>query len=118
MINSQIFRREGKRMEKCGYLNLKFLVPNEKCSPTQLTKDVNKMCSELAWGKCIIPSIFNRFKTDRFKPNWYLPVHLGGYGLELKYSPSSWNVSRQQRMVARMFLKSEKLMLFRSETIS
>ncbi len=115
MINSQIFRREGKRMEKCGYLNLKFLVPNEKCSPTQLTKDVNKMCSELAWGKCIIPSIFNRFKTDRFKPNWYLPVHLGGYGLELKYSPSSWNVSRQQRMVARMFLKNEKLMLFRSE---
>jgi len=120
MINSQVFKCVNGKMKKQGYLNLKFLKPSiklhvgEMCSPTQISKDLNKMCREIPWSKCIIPSVFKRWDTEQLKPNWYLPVHLGGYGVGLDLSPSSWNITRQQRSVARMFLRDKKMMLFRT----
>jgi len=73
------------------------------------------MCREVSWTKCIIPSVFKRWKNDGpFKPNWYLPVHLGGYGMGLDLSPSTWNVTRNQRQMARLFLERKEVMLFRT----
>jgi len=124
MINSQVFKNVNGRMKKQGYLNLKFLKPSiklhvgEMCSPTQISKDLTKMCREVPWAKCIIPSVFKRWDTDQLKPNWYLPVHLGGYGVGLDLSPTDWKVTRQQRSVARMFLKDKNLMVFRTLGVS
>lgn len=49
----------------------------------------------------------------RVQPNWYLPVHLGGYGVPLGLAPDTWTVSRQQRKLARLFVIKPELQLYR-----
>lgn len=128
MINSQVFKKNGNKMVKCSYLNQKFFfddlskMPHDPdyCQPDQFGKDINKMIEHCSWTKCAIPRIFSRFKIkyqSDFRPNWYLPYHLGGFGVDIKYSPEDWKVTRQQRKVARLFLNDPKELLFRHKSI-
>ncbi len=50
---------------------------------------------------------------QRMQPNWYLPVHLGGYGVPLGFAPETFTVSRMQRKLARLFVLKPELQLYR-----
>jgi hypothetical protein len=124
MINSQIFKldRSTNQMVRQGYLNQKFLVPTNDAvsNPTQLSKDLNKMIHLCPWTECIIPSIFLRRWMDNplfdrgyeVRPNWFLPIHLGGYGVDRKYAPKDNKITVTQRKLARYFMKDIDLQLF------
>jgi hypothetical protein len=124
MINSQTFKRVGKRMERVGYLNMKFIKGtslkegDSSALPTQIGKDVNKMIKYCPWTKCTIPSIFGRWKEDWlgkcYIPNWYLPVHLGGFGIDLNHAPSTWKLTREQRKVAVAMYSNPTMTLYRT----
>jgi len=128
MINSQVFQRRGLtgKLERKGYLNMKLvkgvsLKEGESCAiPTQISESVNSMINFCPWTKCVIPAIFNRWKSSfqgcrSYYPNIYLPVHLGGYGVDLRYSPITWRVTREQRRTALLFTKNPFLALYRSK---
>lgn len=70
------------------------------------------------WSSSAIPAAFRRWDDDWagswFKPNWYLPVNLGGYGVSLKYAPDDWVITRAQRLVAARFVHDPSLMLYRA----
>lgn len=124
MINSQVFKFNvaSSSMIRQGYLNQKFLVdtndPNS--NPVQVSKDLNRMVNLCPWTECIIPAIFlSRWQynpiVDRgyeVKPNWYLPIHLGGYGVDPKFAPKSNKVTPTQRKLARYFMKDSTRQLF------
>lgn len=48
-----------------------------------------------------------------FTPNWFLPVHLGGYGLDIKYADDSFKITTEQAKVAADFVMNEKRRLFK-----
>lgn len=123
MINSQIFQRNRHGvMRRCGYLNQNILngvvVKNgvSDATPTQLGRELNTMVHYCAWSSSVIPHVFNRFLKDfhgkDVKPNWYLPVHLGGYGLDPNLAPESWRVTRDQRLLAARFINDTRLQLY------
>ncbi|APG77273.1 RNA-dependent RNA polymerase [Wenzhou narna-like virus 5] len=121
MINSLVFKRVGNLMRNQGYLNLK-VISNESlkdgvslCLPTQISKTINEMCSLVPWACCIIPTVFKRWSSDlkflNFSPNWFLPCHLGGFGVERRFG-SVFKLTRQQRKVCTMFVKNPELSLY------
>lgn len=125
MINSQMFvERDGKMIRK-GYLNLKLvkgtnIKEGESAAfATQIGSEISKMVKLCPWTACTIPSCMGRWEKESkkfhtsFVPNWYLPVHLGGYGVDVSLSPSSWKVTRWQRKVAAHFVSDPRLALFR-----
>jgi hypothetical protein len=139
MINSQVFRRIGGRMKRCWYLNLKFLCKgsikngDSNATPTGIARDVSEMCVNLPVAKTIIPKIMERFLSDfnftkgedessrmigKFRPNWYLPRHLGGIGLDVSLSPFSWTITREQRRIASQFIADPRLKIFETEGVS
>lgn len=124
MINSQVFQRKGGQMVRCGYLNLKLVKGtslkegDSSALPTQISKDLNRMVELCPWTKCVIPDVFSRWKEDWlghcFRPNWYIPVHLGGYGVDLRYAPENWRVTREQRRMARLMFSNPVTTLYRT----
>lgn len=127
MINSQVFRRKGGKMQRQLYLNLKFLCNgsikdgDSNATPTGIARDLSKMCLGLPVAKSIIPAVMKRWQEDFkwVKPNWYLPRHLGGFGLDISLAPySSWRVTKDQRRVASRFLENPKLKIFEMEGVS
>ncbi len=125
MINSQIFRRIGGRMVRIGYLNQKFLTGrslkegDSSATPTELGREVSRMLDLCPWARCVVPKIFRRFQGEwsyrKIQPNWYLPVHLGGYGVDVRHAPESLTVSLQQRLLAAHFLHDPRLALYRKQ---
>jgi len=123
MINSQTFMRRNGVMVRKGYLNLKFVTGlslkggDSEAKPTDLGRDLSKMVELCPWTACSIPAVFARFKQDWFgalyHPNWYLPVHLGGFGLSLDIAPSTVTFTRNQRRFAAAFVADPKLALYR-----
>lgn len=128
MINSRIFRRKAGIMTRVHYLKTKIIFggQNSDAGPVEVCKDLNKMFEKLTWGKMLIPLALNRFpnlkvgKFHGFKPNWFLPVHLGGYGLDIKHRTSgAVTVTRAQRLVAAHLIKDpQNLFLGTTEKIS
>jgi len=117
MINSQVFRREGNRMVRQGYLNLKFVTGSSvktgesAATPDQIGPAVERMISHAHWTSPVVPDVFQRWATWRFlypgfRPNWYLPLHLGGLGLVPRASTRWHSVkyTAEQRRVARAFV--------------
>jgi hypothetical protein len=108
-------------VRRIGYLNLKMVMGISlktgvsKATPTMLAKDIQKMIDLCPWTACSVPETFSRFRKDwRSKfitPNWYMPVHLGGYGLRPP-SLRELKVTRQQRKVAAMFINDPTLALY------
>jgi hypothetical protein len=127
MINSQVFRRTSGRMERCGYLNQKLLTGHgvktgdSLATPIEIAPELNKMCRLVPWTRCCIPRTFQRWSKDWFgpiyKPNWYLPVHLGGFGLDIAFAPSNWTTTNSQRRIAQKFIENPKLALYRKANI-
>jgi hypothetical protein len=121
-INSQTFVRKNDRFVRTGYLNLKFLTieslkgGKSEATPTELGRDISEMVRICPWTALAVPAIFKRFDREYkggFRPNWYLPVCAGGYGLSA-VPPGTWRVSRQQLRVAALFLHDPKLRLYAS----
>lgn len=133
MINSQVFRLDisKNKMYRVGYLNLKFIkgddhdpenCPDSSSTPAQVSKDLNRMINLCPWTACIIPAIFLQRWTDNIVhdqggspifPNWYLPLHLGGLGIDRKFAPVHFKITRQQRKLARLFISNIDTRLYR-----
>jgi len=86
--------------------------------PTQISRDLNRMGRDCPWTACAIPEALNRFNKFNhgfvYRPNWYLPVHLGGFGMDPALGPSKLRVSRRQRILASMFVSNPSIALYRS----
>jgi len=126
MINSQVFHIIGKKVLRKGYLNQKFILGaslkggESKCLATQVAGDLAKMVKLCPWTRCTVPQTMSRWSKDkfgsRFVPNWYVPVCLGGFGLNPdEVGPGRENVvvTRNQRLIAAMFVHNPKLALYK-----
>lgn len=123
MINSQVFTEVHRTMRRCGYLNLKLITGksvkdgDSKAIPTQITRDLNRMVRLCPWTHSAIPFSLSRWGKDYFgpvfRPNWYLPVSLGGLGLDPSHAPSTVKLTRGQRVMAARFVNDPKLSLYR-----
>lgn len=122
-INSQVFRVNGYSVKRCHYLNLNLLSGNNIKSgdsgrystPTGIASELNLMLEDIPWAASCVPMALNRFKhlhKDRFSPNWSLPAHLGGYGLNPKFVNDP-TPTRDQRLIAARFLQDPSLALYR-----
>ncbi len=125
MINSQVFKwnPDQAKLERIGYLNLKFINPVDlnKINPMRLSKDLNSMFRLCPWSTQLIPAVFKQWEQNtlinnnpkhKFVPNWYLPVHLGGCGIDPRYGPKNNQITRDQRKVARLAIKELGYQLF------
>jgi hypothetical protein len=128
MINSQLFQLVGKRVVRRGYLNLNIVkgvsvkkTTDMEATPTQISRDCNKMIELCPWTKCVIPAVMKRWGPDwfgkQFQPNWYLPVHLGGCGFDIKYAPSTWKITKSQRFIAACYINDPSLQLYRRKGV-
>jgi len=125
MINSKIFQRNSRagKMSQRGYLNQNLLhgvvlkSGESSATPVQLGEELSRQIDLCPWTACTIPYIFERFKKDHvnqgFIPNWYVPAHLGGYGLHRELAPESMRITREQRQVAAQFVNKPSLQLYR-----
>lgn len=126
MINSQLFQQltPVSKVLRRGYLNLNIVkgvsvkkTSDVEATPTQISRDANKMISLCKWARSSIPAIMERWTADwfgkRFQPNWFLPVHLGGCGFERELAPPGNKITRAQRYVAACYIDNPKLQLYR-----
>jgi len=129
MINSQMFQRHGGLMTRRGYLNLKIVkgtslkTGHSNALPTQIGRELNQMVKHCPWTASAVPAAMFRFQKHEqkfgssFRPNWYLPVHLGGYGLNRALGPSEIVFTRSQRKVAACFAADPRLVLMRRKSV-
>jgi hypothetical protein len=122
MINSQMFLVKGDKVTRISYLNQRLTsgnnikTGNSMCTPTQLGAPLNDMFSYCPWSVSCLPLAFSRWKQQyfgpNFYPNWFLPVHLGGFGVDPKWSSPTMKVSYHQRRIATQFVLDPRLSLF------
>jgi hypothetical protein len=122
LINSQLFVLRKGTMVRTGYLNQKLIYGESlkdgqsASTPDQIGKDVSEMVTYCDWAKGSIPRAFARWSSKWkgwFQPNWYLPVHLGGYGVSIQHAPEGWKLTRGQRKMAARFVSDPRLQLYR-----
>jgi len=128
MINSQVYRRVGGKMKRFGYLNLRLVkgtgLKNGESGavPTQIGKDLGQMGLLTPWTTCSFPAAFSRWNQDWFGktyyPNWYLPVHLGGFGVPGRLAPAAMKITRSQRLMAARFVNDPAMALYRRAGLS
>jgi hypothetical protein len=110
-INSKTFVLKGGRMTRQGYLNqvlTKDLVLRgdmSESTPERLSLALSDMVRTCPWSIGSLKGLFDGFdrkvRVGRgFKPNWYLPPFLGGYGLARDLQPRDWFSTPSQRFVA------------------
>jgi hypothetical protein len=122
MINSELFTEIDGKMIRRHYSNLRLLtgfnVKNESSyTPDEVASQINAMCDSISWVKHSIPYVTSVYKwKGRFTPNWFLPVHLGGLGINPKYG-STLRITKEQRQVARYFVAEPATALFRTSRI-
>lgn len=132
MINNVLFKDVGTHVERCGYLNQAILegyTPKKTSAPAtpdQLGKDLNKMFSLRKNSSGYLPLCFRKwekFHRGFYKPNWFLPVHLGGYGVAPRFADPDHQrilrrfgrdfilpkLSRSQLALAQAFVEDETL---------
>lgn len=119
-INSQTFVKKGGKMVRKGYLNMKLVSGfclkqgDSAASPTQIGGALTEMVELCPWTGPGIKAAFSRWKSSwsgGFSPNWYLPLHLGGYGVGPHVADSHISVTIWQRKIAAMFLADPSLAL-------
>jgi len=134
MMNSQTFIERSvkgvRSMVKRTYLSQKVITGvslkggESDSTPLLAARDLNRMVLNLPWSACCVPQCLSRFKNrcfgKYFRPCWYLPSHLGGFGLDPSFAPEDWvkNLSRTQRRMASQFVSSPELQLFSREGFS
>jgi hypothetical protein len=121
MINSQLFhRRADTPLKRVGYLNLKFLSGQSlkngvsDASPCAIGRELNSMFKLSPWTRPILPGVMHRWGCEQFlypgfRPNWFVPTKLGGYGVEPE--GVNYKVTREQRKVAQAFIRKPELSL-------
>lgn len=135
MANSQLFRFTGVSapgqvtVNRQMYFNQRLLTGlNVKRSgqegeaslarPTEIKNELNRTLDNISWLRVIVPDVMGRWQKEwysrTFRPNWYLPVHLGGMGIDPKYAPPSLKITRDQRYMAARFLHEPRLGLYYS----
>jgi hypothetical protein len=128
MINSQVFRRlPNGKMKKYGYLNLKLThgssvkLGESLATPEQVGSELSRMMDLCPWTRCVIPHAFSRWGNDwnwgPIRPNWYVPLHLGGFGIDRKHAPPDFKVTRQQRRIASQFVADPRISLYKKYEI-
>lgn len=121
-INSRLYERlRGSGvLRRRGYINLKLVkgfslkTGESAATPDQLGKDVSDMIRFCPKALGTVPAVFSRFSYPGWSPNWFLPVHLGGYGVDPAWAPDDLRVTREQRVMALVFY-DQKLTLFRRD---
>jgi len=110
-INSQVFHIVDGKVNRIGYLNQKMVYGvslkgggESSATPVDLGKELGKMVGLCKKSACTIPLAMSRFehKYGNLRPNWYLPVHLGGYGIPVELNPKGEVYTRDQRIFAAM----------------
>jgi hypothetical protein len=127
LINSQLYKRKSGIMTRFGYLNLRLVKGtslksgDSAATPDQLGRELGKMAALCPWTASCIPAALNRFSPNFkgwFQPNWYLPVHLGGYGVPIELAPPSLHFTRSQREIASRFVSDPRMALYRRKGFS
>jgi len=125
MINSQYYHYDSAKdeMVKCEYLHQKLVyhrslkTGESEATPIMVARDLSRMCVALPWTACVVPMALGKWTEDwygkRFQPNWYLPVHLGGLGMDVSLRPASNRITRSQRLMAARFVNDLRLQLYR-----
>lgn len=123
-INSRSYYEKNGRVSRIGYLNLKLVLGYSLKSgdtdvmPEQVGKDLSAMVDLAPWTQSSLPLAFKRWERrflGRFRPNWFLPPHLGGYGVSPRWAlKEDIGLTKWQRKVAAMFVNDPKLALTRS----
>jgi len=123
MINSQLFylKKDGS-MARAAYLNQRILMKGgggggeSLRTPMAMAVAYNKMAGLCRWTSCFLPEIMSHFDNwsfNSFVPNWYLPTHLGGYGVNLELAnDGEVKITRTQRKMAARFVANPKLSYF------
>jgi len=128
LINSKMFVLKEDVMVERSYVNLKLVLGSSlkagvsQAMPTQIGSDLSRMVSLCPQARGLIPLAFSRWSRDWkgwFQPNWYLPAHLGGYGVDESFSPRPLHeiVTRSQRLMAAKFISDPKLALYRRKSV-
>jgi len=126
MINSQLFVvKPNNKMKRVGYLNQRLLKGNNikqdsSATPVQIATSTNEMLQFCPWAACSIPEIMSRWKSDwfgRYSPNWYVPAHLGGMGIDRQYAPLDFKITKSQRELAARFVSDPRMALYRMKGI-
>jgi hypothetical protein len=123
-INSRSYVEKRGKVSRIGYLNLKLVLGYSLKSgetdvqPEQIGKDLSAMVDLSPWTQPALPTAFSRWEkrfVGRFRPNWFLPASLGGFGVSPKWSSKEdIGLTTMQRKVAAMFASDPKLALTRS----
>jgi hypothetical protein len=122
-INSQLFRRFDGGMRRQEYLNQRLTsgvsvkTGFSMASPTEIARELSRISLATRWVASTIPIAMARWSKPYWsmrvnktivKPNWYLPVHLGGVGLSLDLAPPQLRITRAQRLLAALFVHDVK----------
>jgi len=128
MINSQFYVSDHKgQMHRRGYLNLRIIRGNNiktgdsRALPNHVGPELNRMCEYYPQSRCALPSAFRRWNfhfSGHFVPNWFLPTHLGGYGVDPALASCNSRITKIQRIVAAHFVNDPSLCLFRRPGIT
>lgn len=130
MINSQLFRmsKDG-RVKRYGYLNQNLFrgsvkkTEGSEVTPAELARAINKTVELYPNAACAIPRMMKRaserFYGTNLRPNWYLPVRLGGMGLNPLLGPHRIvdgvplpeKITREQRVLAGRFTSDRRIRL-------
>jgi hypothetical protein len=118
-LNSRSFTVKGRKVREHGYLNLKLLTGfclktgDSASEPEQIGKDLGCMVLLEPWTSAGVAYAFERWRPrwkGPFRPNWFLPQHLGGYGVTPVIA-NDVRITQWQRKVAAMFVADPKLAL-------
>jgi hypothetical protein len=138
-INSQNFEinRKTGSVERFGYLNQKLVYgqngnsnidaallwdplthSSRVMTPDTIGRSLNEMFKLDPTAKGILPAVFQRWagdweRTRAHRPNWFIPVCLGGYGIDPQYSLKRPSFSREQRQWAKWFSLNPDQQLYR-----
>lgn len=121
------------QVKRHAYLNLNLVLGvclkkqgADRATPTSVARDLNVMARMCRWSRNCLPEAMLRWRDDwadkssnarLFLPNWYLPVHLGGCGLDRGFAPKDFRVTREQRFVASCFIDDPSLCLYLADAM-
>jgi len=80
-----------------------------------VARDLNKMCSQVPGAASVIPAAMRGILRTMdpnlalLHPNYYLPVSLGGLGVDPQFGPHNVVYTRNQRRIAAAFIQDPSL---------
>jgi hypothetical protein len=138
-VNSEIFKVDTTGVEKIGYLNQKLIFGDlnsesvhaqeiwdknthsmRKMTPVTLASELNTMFRYCEFAPRALGLAFRRWDGDFSvtklhgrRPNWFLPPHLGGFGVEPKYAWKTPEYTKEQLTMATWMVLNPTQALYR-----